>query len=186
MKWLQWLLFITFSFQAGAYESHSKDFEMVQGWSDFDLSLQKVEELKHTEAISYILSGLLVTIGGMAGATAARVPSTKFIYGLSQSLGVAGIGYGSYMLYNGHEYSSFARAVRNTPMTSEQRDQLVREFLKAEQEQQETLRQVRLYTYLALGTLNLAAATQESERSAKTMFQIFSGINYALALSCTF
>jgi hypothetical protein len=179
-------LSLALSLQSMAEERRLKGFENSQSWTDFDQSLKRVEEREHTEAISYILSGVLVTLGGMAGASAASEPATKFIYGLSQSLGVAGIGYGAYRLNQGHSYSSFSQALRKTSLTPDQRDRLVSEFLKAEKEEQEALRRVRLYTYLALGTLNLVAAARETEASSKTMFQFFSGVNFALALSCTF
>lgn len=155
-------------------------------WSEFESATLRLRAEDRRLGYSYLISGFLVTAGGLAGASSTGDSSSKFVFGLAQGLGVAAVGYGVARLSNGGEHDSFFEAVSRSGLSPGQKDRITREYLEREREKRGTLRKINLYTHLVIGTLQLASATQEKDPAAKTFFQAFAGLNFALAFAYAF
>lgn len=160
--------------------------ENARDWKSFDAYMSAINEQDQTTGVSYLASGLLVTVGSVAGYYATDDSTSKVAYAFSQSLGIAAIGYGAAKLTIGHEYNSFYAAVKGTQLTAAQKNSLLKIYLEQEKEKKEAIRKIKIATHLLLGAVNLYSATREKDTNVKTVFQFLSGINFAIALAYTF
>ena len=155
-------------------------------WSSFEAAMVQARLEDREVGMSYLISGGLVALGGMLGAQTANDSTSKFVFGLSESLGVAGMGYGIAKLSYGNEYNSVYDAIRASHLSDQQKNSLVRVYLEKEKEKREAIKRVSFVTHLLLTAVNLYAASQEKDANSKTFFQFFAGANLALALAYTF
>lgn len=155
-------------------------------WSEFDEIMNNDLKDRKREGWSYVLSGVLVTAGGLIGAETNTDPSTKLIYGLSQGLGIAGIGYGTSLLTTGSSLDSFYQGLKKTNLSPEQRNQLLYDYLNLENETKQINKQIRIYSHVAFGLLNLYASSKETSEDSKKILQFFAGTNFAFALVIAF
>lgn len=185
---LSFFLILSLSFGAFA-QGGSKDLAEpsdARDWNSFDSYMSAIQQRDQTVGTSYLVSGILVTVGSVAGYYSTEDSTSKVAYAFSQSLGIAAIGYGAAKLTIGHEYNSFYAAVRGTRLTNEQKNSLLKIYLEQEKEKRESLRKIKIATHLLLGAVNLYSATREKDTNVKTVFQFLSGINFAVALAYTF
>jgi len=189
----KWLMIITMILSAGCPawafpndRERSKEIEDAGSWKAFDEAMARVREKDRETGWSYVISGSLIAVGGVIGAQTSVDSSSKLIFGLSQSLGIIGIGYGVGKLTYGHEFNSFYESVKATPLTPEQRDSLVQRYLKEEKEKRDAIRKIALYTEIASAALNFYSASRESDQTTKRVLQFLGGVNVALAVAYTF
>lgn len=186
MKTLLAFLFFFSSFQAFAKTSLDEQMQDATDWPSFEKVAEQARKDDVTIGTSYLVSGALVALGGIAGANTAADDTSRFVFTLSQSLGVAGMGYGFAKLSFGNEYNSFYSALSSTRLTPDQRNELVRVFMEKEREKRAAVRRINIITHVLLGALNFYAASQEHDTQAKTFLQFFGGANLALAAAYTF
>lgn len=173
-------------FHASAKTSRDEQLQATADWRSFEEIVEQARAEDRTLGTSYLLSGALVALGGVAGAQSAGDDTSKLMFTLSQSLGIAGIGYGIAKLSFGNQYNSLYDALRDTSLTKEQRDQIVRIFMEREREKQQSMKHIKIITHILLGAVNLYAASKEENSNSKTFLQFFGGANFALAAAYTF
>lgn len=161
--------------------------ELASDWKSFETALQQEREMNQKIGWSSIISGLLVTTGGILGTESSGSDSSaKFIYGLSQGLGVAGIGLGASKLLTGTSLDSFYFSIKNSEMSPAEREKVLKMYLEKEREDQIRNKQIRMYSHIAVGILNAYAASRETSSDGKKVFQFFSAANFAFAFAINF
>jgi len=167
---------------------HDDDKELRENtdWKGFDLAMQEAEIRERHEGWAYIASGTLITIGSFIGSERTDDTGSKFILGVAESLGVAGVGYGVAKISFGNDYNSFYEALRHTSLTESQRNELVKRYLEEEREKREVVRRTQMIAHLVVGAMNLYSASREQDETSKNFFGLLAGVNFALALSYTF
>lgn len=183
MKFILILLLTISSLQAFAKPRKSLQ---ASDWESFQAAIIESEREDRKIGWSYIASGVLVTLGGIVGASSSGDSSSKLIYGLSQGFGVAAIGYGTARLSIGNDYNSFFDSIEGTPLSKDQKNSLVRIYMESEREKRETIRKINIATHSAIGVLNLYSASREQNKDAKTALQFLAVVNFAFALGYTF
>jgi len=179
------LLFLNSSL-GWALDDREDQLRASESWKTFQETMERIHQEERTEGISYIVSGALVTVGGLAGTQNSNDPGSKLIFGLSESLGVAGMGYGIAKLSYGNEYNSFYESLKTVSLTPAQRDELVRNYMLGEREKQRKIREISLFTFLLIGALNAYSAAKESDQTAKTVYEVFAGVNLAVGVAFAF
>ena len=180
------LLLMIFSYSSAFAKPVLERVEESSDWSQFESAMIQARIEDQQVGMSYLISGGLVALGGMLGSQTANDSTSKFVFGLSESLGIAGMGYGIAKLSYGNEYNSLYDAIHSSKLSEEQKNSLVRVYLQKEKEKRESIKRVSFVTHLLLTAVNLYAATQEKDANSKTFFQFFAGANLALALAYTF
>ncbi len=169
-----------------AYSEKNRRVLDSQTWEEFRREMDELEQKDRQRGVSYIISGTLITAGGLVLSKQTEETPTKFVYGLTSAAGVAAIAYGVAKLSYGNQYSSFYESLKMSSLTPAQRDQLVRSFMESERDRQKYYRRVEMFAHFLAGALNVYAASQEQNRDAKTFFSVLAGINIAMGVSYFF
>ena len=153
-------------------------FELLQKKSDL------IAEENHTNGWAYVISGGLA----LGFATPAYYLSNdifaKTVYSLGQTLGVAAIGYGSYLILIDDDSNRFVRIVKQSHHLSRlQRDELAEEYLRANADRGKNLRKIRVISFSLTSALNFANGLTTSISDLKTALFFIGGVNAIAALS---
>lgn len=161
--------------------------EDVSSWKEFDQAMQEQESADRTDGMAYMISGALLLAGGLVGYHNSGGNVEKLAYSVSQSLGIAGLGYGYYLYNVGTETRSFYESVRNTSGLSEtNRNDLTRSYVKQWKVQQDNEKWMKMATYALVGGLNLYNASREKPGDLRQGLMILGGVNLLAAISLTF
>lgn len=186
MKALFGVLILVLSLGTQAKASLLEHPEEAQDWKSFDLAMAHIQEQDRIIGTSYLASGVLVTLGSAVGYYSTTDTTSKVVLALSQSVGIAAIGYGAAKLNVGHAYGSFYEAVKSTKLTNEQKNQLLKVYLAQEKEKRDSIRNIKIATHLLVGAVNLYSSSQEKDKNVKTVFQFLAAVNFAVAFAYTF
>lgn len=173
-------------FQALAQKPPVKAVQNSRDWQTFESTLAELRKDDKIRGVSYIVSGALVTVGGLVAAGSTDDPATKLVYGITTSAGVGAVAYGVSKLSFGNEYNSFYDAVRLSSLAPAQRDILVQNYLQNEEDRKRRHRRIATVAHLVAGTINLYSATREKDSNAKTFFGVLAGLNFAVGISYAF
>lgn len=180
-------IILTLQLVASFAFAENRPAEVATDWNSFEIALQQEQALNQKIGWSSILSGILVTTGGVLGTESSSSDSSaKFIYGLSQGLGVAGIGLGASKLLTGTSLDSFYYSIKNSEINPTEREKILRMYLEKEREDQIRNKQIRMYSHIAVGILNAYAASRETNSDGKKVFHFFSVANFAFAFAINF
>lgn len=177
---------IVFAHQGFAKTTGEVQVQKSRSWNELQLSMEKLRQEDGVRGWSYILSGSLVTLGGLAASQSANESTTKLVYGITSSAGVAAVVYGIAQLSYGNDFSSFYDSLRDTNLSETQRDSLVRSYMQKEQDRRDHVRRMQMIGHLIAGTMNLYSAATEKDQNAKTFFSVLAGVNIALGVSYAF
>ncbi len=155
-------------------------------WVDFQRTMDEQAEKDRITGLSYMLSGGVATLGGIAGYASADDSLSKGAFAIAQTVGVAAIGFGASTYWNGNEYRSFYLAVRESQLTTEQKTDLLRRYLAHEKEQRQHSRWIRAATHFALGALNFYSASREPNADVRGLFQFLGTVNAVIGFSYSF
>lgn len=179
------LIFLSLCFVSSAW-ADDVIYDGPADWSKFDqfmIDRQKEDEIT---GLSYLLSGALATIGGNIGYYSSSDSFSRGAYALTQSVGIVAIGYGASIYWNGNEFDSFYRAVRDSSLTPLQKTEILQKFLSNEKSQRERTRWIRMGTHALLAAVNFYSASQEKDKDVKSIFQFLGGVNALLAFTYAF
>lgn len=155
-------------------------------WSEFDRCMKARALDDERTGMSYILSGTLAALGGIAGYRASDDPANRGIYALTQSVGFSALGYGAAVYLNGNNYNSFYRALRDAPLTAFQKTEILERFLREEKRRRENTRWIRVGTHSVLALVNLMSVPDEKDEGVRRVLQFLGGVNAVFALSYAF
>ena len=107
----------------------------------------------------------------------------KAIYSVTETLGVASIGYGAYLALVDNDLSRFVRMVKAVPgLTPLQKDQLAFHYLKEGAERARTLRKVRVISHGLTAALNFIDGATMSNPNLSEALYFLGGVNVLAAL----
>lgn len=155
-------------------------------WQNFDDFMKQREQEDEITGLSYLISGAIATVGGSVGYYGSSDTFSRGAYAITQSVGVAALGYGATIYFNGNEYDSFYRAVRDSSLSSAQKNEVLQRFLANEKEQHDRARWIRVATHTLLAALNFYSAAHEKDKDVRNIFQFLGGVNAVIAVSYAF
>lgn len=155
-------------------------------WNSFQQYMQERQEEDRVRGMSYMISGAIATIGGVAGYYNSEDSFSRGLYAIAQSVGVAAIGYGANSYWNGNEYNSFYYAVEGAHLTSAQKAELLQRFLEKEKDERRRSRWIKVATHSLIAVANLYSASHESDRNVRGVLNFLAGTNAVIAFSYAF
>lgn len=188
-KYLKFLvslvLVLSYVLNASAKEAEI-DLSEVKTWSEFKSQIEEKEKRDQMTGQAYMISGGLLVLGGLIGYHNSRNSVEKLAYSVSQSLGVAGIGYGAYLSFVDSEERSFYETIdKSNSLSATNRDEIVRNYVVNWEENRRAERTTRIVTHSIVGVLNVYNGLREEQSDLKQGLVIIGGINLLAALSLT-
>lgn len=172
--------------QARAWGGGEVHYDGPESWSDFEAYMKDRENSDRIEGMSYIVGGSIATLGGLTGYYSSTDVLSRGVFAVSQTLGVVSIGYGASVYWNGNDYSSFFRAVRDSSLSQAQKTEVLRNFLENEREARNRARWIGFGTQLLLATVNFYSASKEGDRDLRNLFQFMGFLNIGIAFAYVF
>jgi hypothetical protein len=186
-SWMLLVLILLNFAGATAFAENSEDgYTGTAQWEPFQKYMEVRQEQDRVLGTSYLISGLVATAGGLAGYYNSEDPFSRGVYAVSQSVGVAAIGYGASQYWIGNEYNSFFYAVNSAALSPEQKSDLLRRFLERDREARQKTRWIKVATHSLLALVNLYNSTREDDKTVRSVLQFLSGTNAVIAFSYVF
>ncbi|MGK5081720.1 hypothetical protein WDW37_00320 [Bdellovibrionota bacterium FG-1] len=111
----------------------------------------------------------------------------KAVYTVGETLGIAAVGYGSYLVLIEDDFSRFQRIIKGVPELSlAQLDHLAEQFLEENAQRARQVRTIRVITHSLAAGLSLLDGTTSSDQNLKIAHLFLGGINTLAALSFGF
>jgi len=134
---------------------------------------------------SYVISGGIGFLGGLAGQQIAKDPFEKGAYTVFQSIGIAAIGYGLYRTYVGSDDQNFFRLIDQSDLTIEQKDRMFRAYQAQKLELEKNEKRIRALTHGLIALLNINSAAQQDAGVVKDSLYFIGGVNLLACASYT-
>ncbi|GIL16944.1 MAG: hypothetical protein BroJett040_06950 [Oligoflexia bacterium] len=161
--------------------------ENVQTWEEFSRKVKLKTDKEQEEGRAYMISGGLLLVGSVVGYHNAHSSVEKLAYSVAQSLGIGGIGYGSYLYNIGGEERVIYTTILRADLGSHEKDALVRSYTHQWKENKQRDKMIRIVTHSLVGILNIynGARVPSSEEDLRQGLYALGGINLLAALSLT-
>lgn len=169
--------------------SHALDLQPSdpQPWEKFRIQAEFNTSEEEKYGLAYMISGALVLIAGGVGYREADDNASQFALSLTQSLGIAGIGYGAYLYNIGGRHRRFYDVVSGVPSLSpEQRHDLALSYYRVDHDQVEKAKWIKVLSYGLISVLNLYHASQTDDENLSTALYFVGGVSGLAAISYTF
>ncbi len=174
----------------GAKELRAEDSKPPVPQSAYEILVSKatsIGERNSTTGWAYIISGGIALGGSIPAYYLSKEIFSQAVFSIGQTLGVAAIGYGSYLVLIDDEYTSYLKLLRSAPRLSfEQKEALSRQFLIAASERSRNIRRIRVITHGLTAGLNFLNAFTSSQKDLKTALLFVGGINTLAAVAIGF
>jgi hypothetical protein len=153
----------------------------------YDILNQKAEII-HSENLSngwaYIISGSIVLGFSIPATYLSSDPLAQAVYSISQTLGVAAVGYGSYLVLIDNEYTRFHHIITSlSDLSVHQKNHLSQAFLLENSDRARNVRKIRVITHGLTALLNFVSALTTSHVELQTALFFLGGINTLAALN---
>ncbi|RYF53472.1 MAG: hypothetical protein EOO39_40730 [Cytophagaceae bacterium] len=155
-------------------------------WDSFHRYMQERNEDDQIKGISYMVSGAIATVGGVAGYYASNDTLSRGIYAVAQSVGVAAIGYGANTYWIGNEYNSFHYALEGSSLSPGQKSELLSRFLERDRDQRQKANWIKIATHSLIALANLYSASHEEDKTVRGVLHFLAGTNAVIAFSYAF
>lgn len=166
---------------------HAADLPQQSSHGAYDLlekKAQKISSENHANGWASIISGGCIFIGSIPAYYLSQDVFAKVIYTVGETVGIAAVGYGSYLVLIENEYSQFQRILQAAPrLSNEDRVQLAERFFEVSAERARNVRRIRVITHALAGGLNFLDAFTSSNQDLKITHLFLGGINALAALS---
>lgn len=189
MKLAVLILTLSFISQNAMARSPGRELKLddVQSWKQFSETMKLQEDRDRVDGQAYMISGALLILGGVVGYHNSDGSIEKLAYSVSQSLGVAGMGYGAYLYNVGSEQTSFYHTVANSQTLNEgQRDDLVKNYVTEWKTNRYNEKVIRIVTHSIVAAMNFYNASRESQHDLKQGLYVIGGVNALAAVSLSF
>jgi hypothetical protein len=102
-------------------------------------------------------------------------------------MGIAALGFGTYMLEIGHEDRSFYQAIqKTTSLNSAQKEELLSNYLAEKRQIEKKARLIRAFTHGFISALNFYNGTKQKDSNLQSVHYFIGGINLVAAVSFSF
>lgn len=155
-------------------------------WTTFDEYMKERNEDDRVRGLSYIFSGAIATIGGVVGYSSSTDSLSRGLYVITQSVGVAVIGYGANTYWLGNEYSSFYHALDGSSLSPAQKAEVLQRFLERDRAQRRRANWIKIATHSLIAVANLYSASHEEDKTVRGVLHFLAGTNAVIAFSYAF
>lgn len=156
-------------------------------WNYYSKLALDQEEADRTQGLSYIISGSLAILGGIAGTNVTADPLEKGIYALFQTIGVASVGYGSHKYFIGDEKRLLMRSLReSTDLNNQQKVAFLKIYLNEKKKNQTKENYIKVVTHGLIAAMNIYNASLQQQGSVKNALYFIGGANLLASISFAF
>lgn len=179
--------FILLVVSAPAFAGEPRLYEGEPHWDRFSRFVEEQEDRDRREGTAYIVSGALAVIGGTIGYQQTQDPFAQTVFTISQSMGIAAVGYGTYMMQIGHEDGAFYRAVDRTAGLSEsQKNGLLSNYLSEKNANRKKAKLIKAFTHGFIAALNFYNGSKQTDSNLQSVHYFIGGMNLVAAISFSF
>ena len=137
----------------------------------------------HTNGWTSVISGGATLGVSIPGYYLSHDLFAKGIYTVGKLLGVAAVGYGTYLILSEDDYTRFHRVIEGVPeLPNHARNRLAEEFLRESLDRARTLRKIRAITHSVAAGLHLIDGFATTNENLKIANFFLVGINTVAAL----
>lgn len=192
------ILFILFSLPSVSFgEESPKQYKLFKiplksiskdpTWDDFELNYQKSLEADKTQGISYIISGSIALVGGLAGNGVTSDPLEKGVYAIFQTIGVASIGFGAYKWQIGDDNRLLIQSLKyNDNLSNGQKLSVLKSIEKEKGTLKEKEKLIKAITHGMIAALNFYNASLQKNSSVKNGLYFIGTANALASISYSF
>jgi hypothetical protein len=152
----------------------------------YDLLVRKGDSIAAENRVagwSFVVSGGAALGVSIPGYFLSNDLFSKTVYSLGETLAVASVGYGSYLLLIDDEYTRFRRVITQVPSLSvDERNRLAQAFLEENAARARGLRRIRVITHSLTAGLNFLNGFTAEQTELKTALFFLGGINVLAAV----
>lgn len=186
MKAFIFVLTALFALNSLAKSSRPLSIEDVTTWEEFRTLVQQQENDEILNGRAYIISGAVLVLGGMIGYHNAKTSVEKLAYSVTESLGVAGIGYGAYLNTVGSPQRSLYESIEaSKSLTLTNKNDLVRNYALSMKENRKNERLIKIVTHSIVSAVNLYNGLREEGELRQGLIAL-GGIHFLAAISVSF
>lgn len=146
----------------------------------------RIEDANSMNGWAHIISGGIAVAVSVPAYFLTEDVFARSIYSLGETLGVASVGYGSYLVSVKDESGRFARILAQSSLTPRQRDELSLRFLQENADRARAVRKIRVITHSLTAGLNFLNGFTTSNRELRTALFFLGGINILATLNYAF
>lgn len=169
-----------------AFASEGEGYLGPTDWDAFHHYMDGRLHDDHVLGTSYMISGVVATVGGVIGYYSSADPVSRGVYAVAQSVGVAAIGFGANLYWIGNEYNSFYYAVDSSNLTSAQKTEVLARYLAREREYRKKSNWINVVTHSLIAGVNFYSANREPDRTVRGILYFLAGTNLAIAFAYAF
>lgn len=155
-------------------------------WKGFEDFIKESDRKDQIDGYSYLISGSLAAVGGLVGFYSSSDNFAKAVYSVSQTIGVAAIGFGGYKLFVGNENKLLFRTIKASNLSLADREMLLYNYRLQKGSEENRIRKVKALTHAAIALLNIYNAVRETNNDLRTALYFIGGVNFFAAVSFTF
>jgi hypothetical protein len=161
-------------------------YEGPADWSSFDKFMNSKAREDEISGISYMISGVIASVGGAVGYYSSEDPNSRGLYAVAESVGVAALGYGATVYFVGNEYVSFYRAVDGSRLSPLQKTEILKRFLDNEKKENERRRWIKVATHSLIAAINFYSASRDEDRNIRGVLNFLGAVNLVMAATYAF
>lgn len=172
---------------SGGREPQAEGMSYSQLWSEQEGFLLKTKDQEKLEGVSYIISGSIGLLGGLAGTSVTADPLEKGIYAVFQSIGIASIGYGAFKWQVGDEQRLVLESLRTSGELSPQdKMKFLNHYRREKKALEKKERFIKAVTHGLIAALNFYNLTLQTQDGVKSTLTFIGTANLLACLSYSF
>ncbi len=172
---------------ASGYARAAEDYRLgVSDWDYFEKTMKEQKRRDFDRGLSYVISGSLALVGGLAGSNATQDSVEKGVYTVFETIGISSVGYGAYTMQIGSEERELFEVLSNSRLTADQKTEFLHSYYYHRMQTEKKERVIKALTHALIAGLNLYSASQQQQATIKTGLFFIGGVNLLAALSFTF
>jgi hypothetical protein len=143
-----------------------------------------VSRSSHLDGWAYLVSGVAALGISLPAYYLSDDLFAKAVYSLTETMSVAAVGYGSYLVLVDDDLTRFVRIVKGTSgLTLANRNQLASLYLREGADRARSVRKIRVISHGLTAALNFVNAVTASQRDLATALYFLGGVNTLAAVS---
>jgi hypothetical protein len=156
-------------------------------WLEMESKVFVKESKDRIDGLSYIISGSLALIGGLAGQGLTGDPLEKGVYTVFQTIGVASIGYGVYVWKLGDDDRQMYNTLSSSPgLSNSDRSSVMKSYYSVKGERSRREKVLRAVTHGLIAAVGFYGASQQKDATVRNALILAGGVNSLAVLSFTF
>lgn len=156
-------------------------------WKEILKTQEQEKQIDRTNGLSYIISGGIALVGGLAGANITDDPLEKGVYSLFQTIGIASMGYGAFKWKVGDERRLMINSLaKDKNLNPEQKFSFYTTYYLEKSKIEKNDRAIRAITHGLIAALNFYNGSQQQQGGVKNTLYFIGGANLLAAISFTF